>query len=97
MYLAEGKGFFYGLHLLNAGYTISHQAFKSFQTYEIPRKNIHALFLLRFHLTLRTCITRVVRKTLGFSKAIQMHDLIMGFFVNRSAFGRLVSRGSLHF
>ena len=43
----------------------------------------------RKHLTLRTRITRVVRKTIGFSKSIQMHDLVLGLFVNRYAFGLL--------
>ena len=44
----------------------------------------------RKHLTLRTCIKRLVRKTICFSKSIQMHDLVIGLFVNRYAFGRMV-------
>ena len=44
----------------------------------------------RKHLTLRTRIKRVVRKTICFSKSIQMHDIVLGLFVNRSAFGRTV-------
>ena len=44
----------------------------------------------RKHLTLRTCIKRLVRKTICFSKSIQMHDLVIGLFVNRYAFGRTV-------
>src|SRR5207302_2056876 len=43
----------------------------------------------RKHLTLRTRIKRLVRKTICFSKSIQMHDLVIGLFVNRYAFGLL--------
>jgi insertion element IS1 protein InsB len=41
----------------------------------------------RKHLTLRTRIKRLVRKTICFSKSIQMHDLVIGLFVNRYEFG----------
>jgi IS1 family transposase len=44
----------------------------------------------RKHLTLRTRIKRLVRKTMCFSKTIQMHDIVLGLFVNRYAFGLLV-------
>jgi IS1 family transposase/transposase-like protein len=44
----------------------------------------------RKHLTLRTRIKRLVRKTICFSKSIQMHDIVIGLFVNRYAFGRAV-------
>ena len=44
----------------------------------------------RKHLTLRTRIKRLVRKTICFSKSIQMHDIVLGLFVNRYAFGLLV-------
>src|SRR2546429_4789720 len=44
----------------------------------------------RKHLTLRTRIKRLVRKTICFSQTIQMHDLVIGLFVNRYAFGLLV-------
>jgi insertion element IS1 protein InsB len=39
---------------------------------------------------LRTRINRVVRKTICFSKTTQMHDIVIGLFVNRYAFGRTV-------
>ena len=39
--------------------------------------------IARQHLTLRPRITRLVRKTLGFSQNTPMHDLVMGLFVNR--------------
>ena len=41
----------------------------------------------RKHLTLRTRIKRLTRKTICFSKSIQMHDLVIGLFVNRYEFG----------
>ena len=44
----------------------------------------------RTHLTLRTRIKRLVRKTICCSKTTQMHDLVIGLFVNRYAFGRAV-------
>jgi len=44
----------------------------------------------RTHLTLRTRIKRLVRQTICFSKSIQMHDIVIGLFVNRYAFGRTV-------
>ena len=41
----------------------------------------------RKHLTLRTRIKRLARKTICFSKSIQMHDILIGLFVNRYEFG----------
>jgi insertion element IS1 protein InsB len=41
----------------------------------------------RKHLTLRTRIKRLVCKTICFSKSIQMHDIVVGLFVNRYEFG----------
>ena len=41
----------------------------------------------RKHLTLRTRIKRLVRKTIYFSKSTQMHDIVIGLFVNRYEFG----------
>src|SRR5574342_106352 len=37
----------------------------------------------RKHLTLRTRIKRLARKTICFSNKEQMHDIVMGLFVNR--------------
>jgi insertion element IS1 protein InsB len=44
----------------------------------------------RKHLTLRTRIKRLVRKTICFSKSVQMHDIVLGLFINRYEFGLLV-------
>jgi insertion element IS1 protein InsB len=44
----------------------------------------------RKHLTLRTRIKRLARKTICFSKSIAMHDLMVGLFINRFEFGRAI-------
>jgi insertion element IS1 protein InsB len=50
----------------------------------------------RKHLTLRTRIKRWVRKTICFSKSTQMHDIVIGLFANRCAFGLLVYSRNPH-
>jgi len=44
--------------------------------------------LERKPLTLRTRIKRLVRRTIGFSKSVQMHEIVIGLFINRFEFGR---------
>ena len=39
------------------------------------------------HMNLRTRIKRLVRRTICFSKTEQMHDLVIGLFINRYEFG----------
>jgi insertion element IS1 protein InsB len=46
--------------------------------------------LERKHLTLRTRIKRIVRKTICFSQSIQMHETVIGLFINRFEFGLAV-------
>ncbi|PZV03529.1 MAG: transposase, partial [Leptolyngbya sp.] len=41
----------------------------------------------RKHLTLRTRIKRLARKTICFSKSVLMHDVVIGLFINRYEFG----------
>jgi len=41
----------------------------------------------RKHLTLRTRIKRLARKTICFSKSTELHDIVIGLFVNRYEFG----------
>ena len=41
----------------------------------------------RKHLTLRTRIKRLTRKTICFSKSEKMHDIVLGMFINRYEFG----------
>lgn len=47
----------------------------------------HTQRIERKHLTLRTRIKRLVRKTICFSKSIRMHDIVLGLFINRYEFG----------
>jgi len=42
------------------------------------------------HINLRTRIKRLVRRTICFSKTEQMHDLVIGLFMNRYEFGRVL-------
>ena len=44
----------------------------------------------RKHLTLRTRLKRLARKTLCFSRSCVMHDLIIGLYMNRVEFGYAV-------
>ena len=43
--------------------------------------------LERKHLTLRTRIKRLVRKTICFSKSVQIHEIVIGLFINRFELG----------
>lgn len=45
----------------------------------------------RKHLTLRTRIKRLARKTICFSKSEWLHDTVIGLFINRYEFGRSIS------
>ena len=42
------------------------------------------------HINLRTRIKRLVRRTMCLSKTERMHDLVIGLFVSRYEFGRLI-------
>jgi len=44
----------------------------------------------RKHLTLRTRLKRLARKTICFSKTEKMHDTVIGLFINRHEFGRIL-------
>jgi len=41
----------------------------------------------RKHLTLRTRIKRLARKTICFSKSVRLHDVVIGLFINRYEVG----------
>jgi insertion element IS1 protein InsB len=47
----------------------------------------HTQQIERKHLTLRTRLKRLVRRTICFSKSIEMHDIVIGLFINRYEFG----------
>ena len=55
------------------------------EKHEIGKRNTQKIE--RKHLTLRTRIKRLARKTICFSKSIFMHDLVIGLFINRYEFG----------
>jgi insertion element IS1 protein InsB len=42
------------------------------------------------HIRLRTRLKRLVRRTICFSKSERMHDLVIGLFINRYEFSRLL-------
>jgi insertion element IS1 protein InsB len=42
------------------------------------------------HINLRTRIKRLVRRTICFSKTERLHELVIGLFVNRYEFGRVI-------
>ena len=44
----------------------------------------------RKHITLRTRIKRLVRRTICFSQTTTMHDLVIGLFINRYECGLLI-------
>ena len=44
----------------------------------------------RKHLTLRTRLKRLARKTLCFSRSHFMHDLLIGVYMNRVEFGGVI-------
>jgi insertion element IS1 protein InsB len=48
---------------------------------------VHTQQIERKHLTLRTRLKRLARKTICFSKSVFMHDTVVGLFVNRYEFG----------
>ena len=56
--------------------------------HEVGKRNTQQLE--RQHLTLRTRIKRLMRKTICFSKSLQMHAIVVGLFINRFSFGRNV-------
>jgi insertion element IS1 protein InsB len=47
----------------------------------------HTRTIERKHLTLRTRIKRLARKTICFSKSLWLHDVVIGLFINRYEFG----------
>jgi insertion element IS1 protein InsB len=46
----------------------------------------HTQKIERTHLTRRTRMKRLARKTICFSKSLLRHDMVLGLFVNRDEF-----------
>ena len=61
-----------------------YQRHLSLETHEVGKQ--HTQKIERKHLTLRTRIKRLARKTICFSKSIMMHDIVLGLFMNRYEF-----------
>ena len=55
------------------------------QIHEVDKRKTQKIE--RKHLNLRTRIKRLTRKTICFSKTEEMHDLVIGLFINRYEFG----------
>ena len=66
----------------------SYQRYLEQQLHTIGKSNTQKIE--RKHLTLRTRIKRLARKTICFSKSTKMHDLVIGLFINRYEFGLLI-------
>ncbi|MDF1757072.1 MAG: IS1 family transposase, partial [Legionellaceae bacterium] len=54
------------------------------QKHFLGKRNTQAIE--RKHLTLRTRIKRLARRTICFSKLEKMHDIVIGLFINRYEF-----------
>ncbi len=52
-----------------------------------PVGKVNTQTIERKHLTLRTRIKRLARKTICFSKSEWLHDVVIGLFINRFEFG----------
>lgn len=50
----------------------------------------HTQTIERKHLTGRTRIKRLARKTICFSKSEWLHDIVIGLFINRFEFGLVI-------
>jgi insertion element IS1 protein InsB len=59
------------------------------EEHEVGKKNTQKIE--RKHLTLRTRIKRLARKTICFSKKILMHDVVIALFINRYEFGLVIA------
>ena len=57
------------------------------EEHEIGKRNTQRIE--RKHLTLRTRIKRLARKTICFSKMELLHDIVIGLFINRYEFGTI--------
>jgi len=55
------------------------------QTHEVDKRKTQRIE--RKHLNLKTRIKRLTRQTICFSKSEEMHDLVIGLFINRYKFG----------
>ena len=69
-------------------YTDGWGAYKRYldgETHQVGKE--HTQKIESKHINLRTRIKRLMRRTICFSKTTTMHDLVIGLFINRYAFG----------
>ena len=63
---------------------------KTYERHILPEKRQVSKFKMqkieRKHLTLRTRIKRLARKSICFSKSEEMHDIFIGLFINQHEF-----------
>ena len=64
------------LYIYKAFFSVDEHAVSKFKMQRIER----------LHLTFRTRIKRLSRKTICFSKCTDMHDLVIGIFINQYLF-----------
>jgi insertion element IS1 protein InsB len=66
----------------------------AYERHIVPEQHVvgkqHTQTIESKHINLRTRIKRLVRRTICFSKTTTMHDLVIGLFINRYEFGRLL-------
>ena len=62
----------------------AYQRHLSVEEHEIGKRKTQRIE--RKHLRLRTSIKRLVRRTICFSKSEEMHDIVIGLFINRYEF-----------
>ncbi|MGH2412336.1 MAG: IS1 family transposase [Microcystaceae cyanobacterium] len=64
---------------------------KTYQRHISPQKHqinkVKMQRIERNHLTLRTRIKRLQRKTICYSRSVLMHDIVIGLFINKYEFG----------
>jgi insertion element IS1 protein InsB len=46
--------------------------------------------IARKHRTFRTRLKRLVRTTIGFSRSVRLHDIVVGLLVNHDEFGMVL-------
>ena len=66
----------------------AYQRLLPYELHEEGKRNTQKIE--RKFLTFRTCIKRLARRTICFSKSALMHDTVIGLFINRFEFGRNV-------
>jgi insertion element IS1 protein InsB len=63
----------------------AYERYLAAQIHEVDKRKTQRIE--RKHLNLRTRIKRLTRRTICFSKSEEMHDLVIGLFINRYEFG----------